>query len=257
MATLARIFRKLAMRPFFSVYQYLGPIIFLPLAYWLWFGQSGRHDFVALVLVVPILFQYVLPAIGTNVLKLWEINARLRLGNFRPHHGFVFGTATSVMAFLAIGAPGPVWSAGEAARAAFVMGSVLGFWNWLYDMYAIRSGHINVYTQPFRDGLGPEAIAADHAPVYFGTFGFCYGLAVYTGQVLLVSQGRSELFWPLLASAVVATLVLPAAAYIGHSYLHHGHNGLESFRELRTVVPEVQVVELEHLTETSHRTGRT
>lgn len=247
------------MRPFFSVYQYLGPLILLPGAYRLWLDRSDRHDFVVLVLLVPILFQYVLPAIGTNVLNLWEIDTRLRLGRFRPHHGFVFGTATAMLAWLAVGEPGSGWSAAGAARAAFIMGSVLGFWNWLYDMYAIRSGHIRVYTQPYRDGRGPEAIAADHAPVYFGTFGLCYGLAIYTGQILLVQQGRSELFWPLLAFSVIGSLVVPAASYVAHSYLHHGHDGLASFKDTPAAPAaplEKDIAPIQRLTEISHRTGR-
>jgi len=72
---------------FFNVYQYAAPLVLLPLAYWLWLQRcAGEHRLAALALAIPVLFAYIVPAIGTNVLRIWEFNTRLRLGRFRPHH---------------------------------------------------------------------------------------------------------------------------------------------------------------------------
>jgi len=46
------------------------------------------------LLGIPVLYAYIVPAVGTNVFRIWEFNTRLRLGRFRPHHGFVFGSAS-------------------------------------------------------------------------------------------------------------------------------------------------------------------
>ena len=105
-------------RRFFSVYQYVVPLTLFPLSYWLWLQRfDGRHALTGLALSVPVVFGYVVPALGTNWLGLWEINTRLRLGRFRPHHGFVFGTGSSLLALACLprlaGPPGP-W---EVVRA--------------------------------------------------------------------------------------------------------------------------------------------
>ena len=77
---------------FFNFYQYAAPLIVLPLAYWLWLERmQGEHRLALLVLAIPVVYAYVVPAVGTNVLRVWEFNTRLKLGRFRPHHGFVFG----------------------------------------------------------------------------------------------------------------------------------------------------------------------
>jgi hypothetical protein len=220
------------MRRFFSVYQYLGPAVLLPLAYWLWYRQSGRHDFVAIVVALPVLFQYILPAIGTNVLGLWEIDTRVRAGKFRPHHGFVFGAATAMLAFL-VTAPGPPTGLGfwDLLRASLVMASVLGFWNWLYDILAVRSGHIRLYTQAYADGRCAAAMVGDHAPVYFGTFGAVYGIAIEVARSLLVVHGRGDLALGIFLASAILCLTLPVLGYMGQSYLHYGHSGLRSFKQ--------------------------
>ena len=80
------------MSGFFNIYQYAAPLVILPLSYWLWLERcAGQHRLAALMLAIPVLYAYIVPAVGTNVLRIWEFNTRLRLGRFRPHHGFVFG----------------------------------------------------------------------------------------------------------------------------------------------------------------------
>ena len=93
---------------FFNIYQYLAPVILLPLSYYLWWRRMAESHKLALFMVsIPILFAYIVPALGTNWLKLWEFNTRWRLGRFRPHHGFVFGSAISLMGLFCVTEPSP------------------------------------------------------------------------------------------------------------------------------------------------------
>ena len=157
------------MRKFFSLYQYIVPILFFPLAYYLWYLKfQGDHRLVLLVLSIPILVAYVIPGIGTNYFKMWEFNTKLRIGKFRPHHGFVFGTGMSLFGLLCI--PSTIESLGwfDMVRAGLITGSFMGFWNWIYDIYAIRSGFMFVYNRRYAEGAGPEAIATDYAPLSAG-----------------------------------------------------------------------------------------
>lgn len=219
------------MRRLLSLYQFLVPVVLLPLAYWLWLRRFQAPSFVLYGLAIPVVFAYVIPGLGTNVLGLWEINTRFRLGKFRPHHGFMFGTGTALLALPCFTAPTDgVFTWGGLMQAGFLVGTVLAFWNWVYDLAAIGSGFITVYNQPYADGKGTEAIVSDYAPVYFGVFGWVYGLAVYLGEVFLLGQGRWSWYGPMLVVACIVGLVLPSLAYVGISYWRHGHNGLTAFR---------------------------
>jgi hypothetical protein len=214
-----------------AIYQYAAPFALFPLSYWLWLQRcEGDHRLVWAALAMPVLFAYLIPGIGTNCLHLWELNTRLRLGKFRPHHGFVFGTATSLFALLLPlpreGVPVLI----EAARAGILLCALLGFWNWLYDIHAIRVGFIRVYTPLSLSGAGPEAVTTEYAPVLFGVFGFVYGVFLVANHSLLAAQGRWDLYWWLVGGENLLTLGLPVAAYVLSSWLRHGKTGLEPYR---------------------------
>jgi len=164
--------------------------------------------------MVTVLFAYVIPGLGTNWLKLWEFNTRLRLGRFRAQHGFVFGSATSLFALLCMEPQAPALGWFELGRAGFIMGSVLAFWNWLYDVYAIKAGLIVVYNRPYAKRQGPEAIATAYAPVFFGTFGACYGMALSIFRYELLERGCRDCFWPLFVGGACAALIMPVSMFV-------------------------------------------
>lgn len=223
----ARRARERKMR-FFRIYQYVVPAALFPTSYYLWLRwYDGDHRLVLLTLSLPVLFAYIIPGIGTNWLRLWEFDTRWRLGRFRPHHGFVFGTAASLLALLCL-APSPngPWVF-EVVRAGFVVGSVLALWNWIYDIQAIKARFIVVYNRPHHEGAGPEAIATDYAPVLFGVFGACYGVTIRATQYFLVELGRPGLFWWLFGIGNLLALTMPVAVFVLHSYARTGETGLK------------------------------
>lgn len=220
------------MNRFFNVYQYAGPAIALPLGYYLWWhAYEGSHLMAIAALTVPIVYAYVVPGLGTNWLRLWDFNTRLKIGRFRPHHGFVFGSATSLLALACFEpARGPFEVTG-LLRASFVVGTVIAFWNWLYDAHALRSGFIVIRRQPYQSHLSHEAFAMEYAPVFFGAVGACYGAYLYVATYLLWSLRRIDLFWPVLIAGTVAVLVLPVCAYVAASFARYGASGLSFSKE--------------------------
>ena len=127
-----------AVKRMFGHYEWLGPLLLTPAAGWLWLQVGDGNWAVMLVAVtLPVLHGYVVPAIGTNLLKVWSFSTRVRIGNFRPQHGFVFGSATAAIVallFLALGNDAP------AILRAGATGGVLLAVNWAYDALAIRHG---------------------------------------------------------------------------------------------------------------------
>jgi hypothetical protein len=212
---------------FFNIYQFAAPLFILPLSYWLWLQRyGGEHRLAALMLSIPVLYAYIVPAVGTNVLRIWEFNTRLRLGRFRPHHGFVFGSATSLIALAVL--PAGLAGTWETLRAGLVLGSVLAFWNWFYDVEALRAGFLRVYTRSYAEHRGPEAIAMDYAPPIFGLFGLCYGIAIPLAETTLADPARWDLYWGFFMLANAVCIALPVGGYVAWSYWRTGENGLKS-----------------------------
>ena len=206
------------------IYAYVAPVVLAPLTFLLWYREyAGDLELVAGAWLVPVLWAYIVPGIGTNVLKVWEFDTRLKLGRFRVHHGFVFGSATALLAWLV---HVPATSAFDLVRNALVFSALLGFWNLLYDVAALRAGVLRVYNQPWADGRDEAAVALDYAPWFFGGFGAVYGCGIGALELL---RAAGLLTTPLFALAFVvllaAALALPVAGYVARSRRRHGHSG--------------------------------
>ena len=207
-----------------ALYPYVMPVVLAPMSYWLWLrAYAGNHHLVAIAWGLPVLWAYIVPGVGTNILKVWEFDTRLRLGRFRPHHGFVFGSATAMLAWLSHQSPAQDW--GDAFRTALVLASVLGFWNLLYDIKAIEVGLLRVYNQPWADGQPAAAVALDYAPWFFAGFGGVYGLAISVAEI----HSARLLSWPASIAWLVFSLLVacsvPVAGYMLRSRRRHGHCG--------------------------------
>lgn len=214
---------------FFQLYQYIVPLLFFPLAYWLWLQRyDGNHQFTLAALSFPIVFSYVIPGIGTNRLKIWKFHTRFKIGRFRPQHGFLFGTATSLVALVALDYPRELnlW---EVLRAGFVMGSIIGFVNWWYDTAALKVNFLCVYNQAFASGKDPESVAFQYCPIFFGAFGLCYGMAVRILELVVIQQQNTEWFWGFMIAIHSLLLSLPVLAYVAYSKMTIGQTGLRSY----------------------------
>lgn len=209
------------------LYPYIAPLLLAPLSLWLWWRQYGNWPQTLLAWLIPVLWAYIVPGVGTNLRGVWAFNTRFKLGRFRPHHGFVFGSATSMLAWLAHGAP--AHTGADVARWALLLSALLGFWNWLYDIKALQAGVLQVYNQPWANGQGPEAIAYDYAPWIFAGFGAAYGACV-AGAEWALAQGclplhRTGLWLAWGLAGLLLCMALPLVGFMQASLRRHGHTG--------------------------------
>lgn len=210
------------------------PIIFFPLAYLLWYNYyNGSHPLVILTLSIPILFSYIIPYLGVNIFHLWEFDIKFKMKNIRLQHGFLFGTATSILVWMSVIPSNQDINLISICRSGFIVGSVLAFWNWLYDLYAIKSGFLKVYNIAYYKGLSANDIAADYAPIFFWIFGFSYGVSLRINEYFLIKQFSWILFWLFFFIEAILVQILPIVGYIVFSYIKSGSNGLKSYKRLK------------------------
>lgn len=213
------------MKPAIHLYQYVAPVILAPLSLALWWQEYADPAQVIVVWLIPILWAYIVPGIGTNVFKVWEFDVAWKLGRFRPHHGFVFGSAAAMLAWLIHG--DMARSVSDVARYAFVLCAVLGFWNILYEIRALKAGILRVYNQPWATGGGAEAIAMDYSPWFFGGFGAAYGLAISGIELYVGALGQpgTVAMASFFLGGLALCIAVPVLGFIRHSVKTHGHSG--------------------------------
>jgi len=208
-----------------ELYQYLAPAVLTPLSFWLWWRHYDADLWLTLIAwLIPIVYAYIVPGVGTNILKVWEFDTRIRLGRFRPHHGFVFGSATATLAWLVHA--GPAKDIFGVLQLSFVIASVLGFWNLIYDVKALEAKHLCVYNQPWSENKGPEAVAMDYAPWFFAGFGAIYGAGIGVAELIAGSGDLSakDFAW-LFTSVLIVSIAFPVWGYRRRSFRRYGHSG--------------------------------
>lgn len=216
---------------FFKLYQILFPLLVFPLVCYMWWTLYQDWWLVFLIMSIPVMHGYTVPGFGTNVLKLWEFNTRFKMGNYRIHQGFVFGSGTSLMVWFCIWQPTPLsWL--ETLRVAFITGSVVAMWGWYYDVKALKSGFIQIFNKAAYERKSPEEVGTEYGPLSFGMFGVVYGLAIRVAEHFLFHLKLAYLFWPLFIVLNLIVLVTPFTTWAIVSYLQHGHPGLKSYKHL-------------------------
>lgn len=223
-----------ALRRFYNVYQFVAPLIFFPVAYWLWWQRyDGDHRLAALVMFVPVVSYYLLVGLGIIRFRMWRFNTWPTIRGMRPHHGFVIATAAALSFYLCLRMV-PVGDTGVAGvfTAAFLGASVFGFWNWWYETYAIKSGFISIYTKLIADGATAEEAVTDYAPFFFGSMGACYGAFVKTAEDLLSAGREPLLYWSIAIGGGATMIVVPVLVYMIACRLRHGYWGLKSYADI-------------------------
>lgn len=223
-----------ALRLFYNIYQFAVPLVFFPVAYWLWWQRLEQvHSVTLLVMFVPVVSYYMLVMIGVLRFRLWKFNTRPTIRGIRPHHGFVFSTGAAILFYVTIWMV-PAGSGGPAGvfTAAFLGASVFGFWNWWYETYAIKSGFISIYTKKVASGASAEEAVTDYAPLFFGSMGACYGALVKTAENLLLPVYSSTQFWLVAIIGGLAMIFVPAAVYLLAHRVKYGESGLRSYADV-------------------------
>ena len=219
------------MTHFYNVYQFAAPAVLFPLAYWLWLGRfGGDHAVTALIMLVPVVSYYVIAIVGIIRLRLWRINTRPTIKGLRPHHGFVIGAAAGLIAYLTFWlVPQDQASTRGVFTAAFVLGSVFGYWNWWYETYAVKSGFISLYTKKIAAGATPEEAVTDYAPIMFGSFGACHGALIKIAENFLLPGYSALSIWSVAIAGVVAMIGIPTALYLSVHRIRYGESGLRTY----------------------------
>ncbi len=222
------------MKRFYDVYQFAAPLLFFPIAYWLWWQRfAHRHELAMLVMFVPVVAYYIFVLVGILKFRLWRMNTWPTIRGVRPHHGFVISTASALFFYLCLRMV-PTQETGIASvlTAMFLGASVFGFWNWWYETYAIKSGFISIYTKKVAEGATAEEAVTDYAPVFFGSMGACYGGFVKTAENLLMSEYTLLSYWTVAVLGGVAMIAVPVTLYMIVHRARHGESGLKSYVDI-------------------------
>lgn len=198
---------------FLFIYNYIYPFIGFPLLLWLW-ARDGNLAFAALTMGLPLVFGYLIPGIGTNILKMWRFCGPWVIGNYFIHHGFIYASTMGLGLYLAFFPANHLdaWNIlGNMVRTA----GLVGFVGWGHDILAVREGVIEIYNGPWKRGASPETIVSHSTPLCYALLGASYaGIATLGYQVLVTQQGNIGNLWWLFPLGLVLMTVVSSVPYL-------------------------------------------
>ena len=211
---------------FYSIYQYIAVLILLPIAVCIWYKSLLSIKYTALMLSLPVITAYIVPAVGTNFTNLWEFNnKKFMIGKFRIYHGFVLGSVTSIFGYL-IYKISPVWDGGvNAVIISLFGGAFIAFWNVIYDIYAVKCGFIVVNNKSAYEKKSAHEIVFEYAPIYFYCFGFIYCFYIKLLECLIILP-ENGFFYVLIILMHLVSIFVPTLIYACISKKINGYWGI-------------------------------
>jgi len=205
-------FEKVLLFLYGKVFALLG----FPMMAWLWYQKAGTA-FAVLVLGLPLIYGYVVPGIGTNILKQWRFRDSWVVGDYYIHHGFIYASGLSLALYFGFvpGQTGDMW---DIIANLVRMACIIGFAGWWHDLIAIRQGMMEVYNRAWKEGAAPEVIVTKYAPLCFSLFGAIYGGMAVWGYEALVRQGNVSALWWLFPLGLMLMTIATAAPLLDKRY---------------------------------------
>jgi hypothetical protein len=183
---------------------YLFPVVGFPLVAYAWWRVGESWPFVVVVMGVPVVFGYVMPAILTGVIKRWRFTSGPRLGPYYVHHGFVYGAKLALALLAVVRSFDTVVSIVDVVAISVVTGAATAFGGWWHDTQAVRAGKIAI-----DDGI--EGLATFAPPSYFA-MGATYA-AVSTAAFRVLVEDPGALAW-VFPSALLTLCLLPTVVFV-------------------------------------------
>jgi hypothetical protein len=176
--------------------------------------RSGSAWFASYTILLGLSFGYVVPGIGTNLLKLWRFHGPWKVGNYYWHHGFLYAPYLAVVLWLTASFRAEITLANVVATigAMAIVQSVL---SCHHDYMGLVAGEIEIFNAPARAGAGPRAIILDYAPIGFALFGAAYaGSCLLAYRRLVLGPGPTLVCMIELLAAGLALMTFAGLPYL-------------------------------------------
>lgn len=206
-------------RKIMEYYTYFLPIPVCCLMFYLWLEKTN-HDYrmSALVMLLPILYGYIVPGIGINLLKLWRFKGKMRMGGYYIHHGFMYAAHMTVCLYFSFGDISSLSPLLPSQMISIVVCSsvINAYVLWLHDIYLVKAGLVEIDSPPAKEGKSPEEIVFYYAPKGFFLLGMTYGMGAVLGYQRFIVEKRAStasFIW-VLTMGFSLMFIIPTVYYL-------------------------------------------
>ena len=201
-------------RAYLYLIDFVLPLPMTALMFVLWRWRTGSALFAAYTLALGVLFGYIFPGIGTNLLHLWKFHGPLRIGNYFLHHGFMYAPYLSLVFYVAFAVGTPL-SAGNSLRIVLSSAFIQCVLSCHHDYCGVSTGMIEIDSKAARAGLSPVEIVTDFGVVSFALVGASFSASCLIAYRFIVAKGDADSWtFVLLLLAGLALMGVAALQYL-------------------------------------------
>jgi len=171
--------------------DFILPFPLLVLMPYLWYIRVEHNlRFALYVLILPLLWGYIVPGIGTNVLKLWRFKGKWLIGNYYLHHGIMYAGPMALLLYVTFGI-GPV-STVQSITIILCTASMQAFFSSQHDILAVKAGSLIIDNPPARARKSADEIVNYLNPLYFFLLGGSYAAGcIFAYNKIVVEQAHA------------------------------------------------------------------
>jgi len=201
-------------RAWLYLIDFVLPLPMTAVMFSLWRWRTGNAMFAAYVLALGVLFGYIFPGIGTNVLHLWKFHGPLRMGNYFLHHGFMYAPYLALVFYVAFAEGAPL-TAGNSIRIVLSSAFVQCVLSCHHDWCGVSTGMIEIDSAAARAKRSPVEIVTDFGVVSFALLGASFSGSCLIAYRFIVMQGhRDPWSFALLTAMGLALMGVAALQYV-------------------------------------------
>ncbi len=178
------------MKKLMIIWVYLLPFPVCIAAFFYWREVTKSQLFALFIIALPVLYGYIIPGIGTNIMKKWRFHGKMLLGNYYIHHGFKYASNLNLSFFVAFSdayvQPNPSLNRyiTIALSTAFIQGYII----WIHDTHCIKQGMLELDNPFSRAGKSAEEISFQYAPLTFFLIGLTFAISSLIAYQQLVVE---------------------------------------------------------------------
>lgn len=199
-------------RAYLILIDFVLPVPLTALMFHLWYQRTGSAWFAAYVLSLGVLFGYIFPGIGTNVLHLWRFNGPFRIGNYFIHHGFMYAPYLALV-FYVVFNPEMAMPSANIARVLLCGACIQSVVSCHHDICGVSTGMIEINNASARLGKSPVQIVADFGVIGFALVGASFAASCLVAYHVIVAKAVTNVGTFVLLIAAGLMLMGVAALY--------------------------------------------
>ncbi|WP_321476136.1 hypothetical protein [uncultured Paludibaculum sp.] len=202
-------------RAYLILIDFVLPLPMTAVMYWLWYRRTGDGLFSLYVLALGVLFGYIFPGIGTNILHLWKFNGPFRIKNYFLHHGFLYAPYMALVFYLVFATDMPL-TAENMVRVVLCAGFVQCVLSCHHDTWGVATGMIEIATVPGAVKRSPVEVVTSFGVIGFWLVGATYSASCLMAYRAIVLGARSD--WATFALLLAGGLTLMGLAALQHLF---------------------------------------